>query len=197
MALGRNRLQTGSRPNTQALSLLARLGDGDVKGEIHWTVMPSQLQDANAYILRLGDSGPAGLNQEETLARLFHAVDAGSELWFAINISNPGQLRHVSSRLRYSGWMFSASWNGVVRFVARARKVVTSDGPQPVPSNTAEDAWTNNGHIARSRCWVQFHPESLQRVHWTRSDILTWQNGAWRPGFPRNQTSLLRGILPA
>lgn len=136
------------------------------------------------------------MNQEEALARLFRAVDAGSELWFAVNIGNPGQLRHVSLRLLHNGWRFSASWNGVVRFVARAAKVVTSDDPQPVPSKAAEEAWTRHGHIARSRCWVQFDPESLQRVHWTRSDILTWQDGAWRPGFPGNQTSLLRGILP-
>ena len=33
-------------------------------------------------------------------------------------------------------------------------------------------------------------------VHWTRGDILTWQDAAWRAGFPSNQTSLLRGIVP-
>src|ERR1035441_3789744 len=153
--------------------------------------MTVRLQDASAYILRLGDSGPAGLSQTEALDRLFSSAANGTELWFAINISNPGQLRKVSSGLIDGGWRFCASWNGVVRFVARARKVVTADDPQPVPSICAEEAWTKNGQIARARCWVQLDPESFQQVHWTLSDFLTWQDGAWRSGFPNNQTSLL------
>ena len=153
-------------------------------------------QDSNAYILRLGDSGPAGLSQAEALGRLFSSAAKGSELWFAINITNPGQLRKVSSRLIDEGWRFCASWNGVVRFVALARRVVTTDDPQPVPAICAQEAWTKNGQIARARCWVQLDPESFQQVHWVRSDILTWQDAAWRPGFPNNQTSLLRGIVP-
>lgn len=92
-------------------------------------------QDSNSYILRLGDSGPAGLSQAEALDRLFSSASRGSELWFAINITNPGQLQKVSSRLIDEGWRFCASWNGVVRFVALARKVVTADDPQPVPAS--------------------------------------------------------------
>jgi hypothetical protein len=158
--------------------------------------MTARLQDANAYILRLGDSGPAGLSQTEALDRLFSSAANGSELWFAINISNPGQLRNVSSRLIDDGWRFCASWNGVIRFVALARKVVTADDSQPVPANCAQEVWTKNGQIARARCWVQLDPESFRQVHWTRRDILAWQDAAWRPGFPNNQTSLLRGIVP-
>jgi hypothetical protein len=51
-------------------------------------------------------------------------------------------LRKVSSRLIDEGWRFRASWNGVVRFVALARKVVTADDPQPVPAICAQAAWT-------------------------------------------------------
>ena len=158
--------------------------------------MAARPQDANAYILRLGDSGPAGLNQAEALDRLFSSAANGSELWFAINISNPGQLQKVSTRLIDGGWKFCASWSGTVRFVACARKVVNTDAPQPVPSSSAQDAWTKNGYIALARCWVQLDPKSFQQVHWTQNDILTWQRAAWRPGFPNNQTSLLRGIVP-
>jgi hypothetical protein len=158
--------------------------------------MTARLQDANAYILRLGNRGPAGLNQPEALERLFNSAAKGAELWFAINIRNPGQLRMVSSRLINGGWSFCASWGGRVRFVARARKVVTADDPQPVPSLSALDAWTKNNQIAEARCWVQFDPRSFQQVNWNPSEILTWQDAAWRPGFPRNQASLLRAIVP-
>jgi hypothetical protein len=117
-------------------------------------------------------------------------------MWFAINISNPGQLRTVSLRLIDQGWRFCASWNGVVRFVARVRNVVATDDPQPVPSIYAQADWVKEGRTARSRCWVQLDPDSFRQVHWARGDILTWQDSAWRPGFPKNQTSLLRGIIP-
>jgi hypothetical protein len=59
-------------------------------------------QDSNAHILRLGDSGP-GLSQAEVLDRLFSSAAKGSELWFGINITNPGQLRH--GRLRYGRFL--------------------------------------------------------------------------------------------
>ena len=157
------------------------------------TVRP---QDANAYILRLGDSGPAGLSQAEALDRLFSSARRGAEMWFAINISNPGQLRAVSLRLIDQGWRFCASWNGAVRFVARVRNVVATDDPQPVPSICAQADWVKEGRAARSRCWVQLDPDSFRQVHWARGDILTWQDSAWRTGFPKNQTSLLRGIIP-
>ena len=151
---------------------------------------------ANAYVLRLGDSGPAGLSQEEALIRLFRAAADGSALWFAVGVGNPGQLRMLASRLIDHRWWLCASWNGSVRFVGRAARVIVADDPQPVPSDGAQKAWTKDGQVARSRCWVELDPGSFLQVGWARTDIMTWQGGAWRPGFPKNQTALLRAIVP-
>ena len=149
----------------------------------------------NAYILRLGDHGPGGLNQEEALMRLFEGVENKSELWFAIGTNNPGQLKQVEKRLMDDGWWFCASWRGSVRFAAQILKVVTSQEPQPVPSG-GHDAWTKDGKIAESRCWVQLDPETMKQVKWRNGEFLTWQSGKWASGFPRNQTALLRAVVP-
>ena len=154
------------------------------------------MPDPNAYILRLGTHGPAGLNQPEALSRLFSSAAKGGELWFAVNIANPGQLQTVSWRLLRESWRFCASWEGVVRFAARASNVVTASDPQPVPSASAGATWTKDGRSAQARCWVQFDPKSFEEVRWTAADFLTWQAEGWRQGFPKNQTALLRAIVP-
>jgi hypothetical protein len=166
------------------------------RGPARLEITSASPRDPNAYVLRLGNSGPAGLSQAEALEKLFAAAANRSELWFAININNAGQLRKVSSRLIDDCWRFCASWNGSIRFVARVSKVVTSDEPQPVPSACLQQAWTKNGRIGQARCWVQLDPESFKEVLWTPAEILTWQDTEWRPGFPKNQTALLRAIVP-
>lgn len=149
---------------------------------------------ANACILRLGQNGPAGMDEADTVGCALLALDTEDEVWFPVESAANFDL---AGRLIGDGCWFCVAWGNTIQIRARARACQYDHrGHQRYPyPGKLPNPWANDGQVvAESFGWVSLDPDTCSLESLT--EFQTCQDNQWVAGFSGGQAALVRGILP-